>query len=180
MIFEPIADLYVTLSAGNAAGIIISFLCCAISSWFSPDNYDFDIMRRHNFSTTEEVKIAPTTHEEDLKDIANAEKAIAVDAQGESLPINNVNDVDEAQLYKDFKVSVWSTGIAFFVLCVSVPPSPFSSKSFILLTCPCSPDLHPCHRCISTRLQQEWFHVLGGFRFHLGMGVDFRCRYRVS
>lgn len=116
-----ITDHLPSHSAGNAAGIIISFLCCAISSWISPDNYDFDIMRRHNFSTNEEVKVAPPTPavEEDTKDIANAEKTIAVDAQGEPLPVNNINDVDETQLYRDFKISVWSTGIAFFVLCVS-------------------------------------------------------------
>lgn len=125
-------------SAGNAAGIIISTLICFITSFIWPDNYDFEIMRRHNFAPQGVPLVAATPVadvDDDLKKVGvtatagELEKG-AVSASDEGLPINNINDVSDEQLQKDFRFACWTTGISFFILCILVPAMAAIPKVF--------------------------------------------------
>ncbi|KAL8291661.1 hypothetical protein RQP46_001919 [Phenoliferia psychrophenolica] len=102
--------------AGNAAGIIISTLICSVTSYIWPANFDFTELRHMNFAPADVTETAPSNAHEGLDDKLDSEKEGG--AEVDIVPINNINDASEEELYRDFKFSVWATVGSFIVLCV--------------------------------------------------------------
>lgn len=116
----------------RGCGLIISTLTCVeslscnqsvINDAFSPQ-----IIRHMNFSTESTTAASlpasspPTDEDPDLKE-KDPSSVADHEAQTEAdiLPVNNINDASDQDLYKDFKESVVVTVIVFVLLCIVIP-----------------------------------------------------------
>ncbi|KAM0753500.1 solute symporter family transporter [Meredithblackwellia eburnea MCA 4105] len=117
--------------AGNAAGFFISTSICAITSFLWPANYDFEELRTMNFAPADVTETAVV----DGEDISTKDPEKIKAAGGEVIPVNNLNDASEEQLFKDFKYSCYATGFSFVLLCIVIPafaaiPKVWSKSAF--------------------------------------------------
>ncbi|KAJ6615145.1 Sodium:solute symporter family-domain-containing protein [Mycena sp. CBHHK59/15] len=118
--------------AGNAGSFFIAAIISMTSTYFFPDDFDFEITRRMNAFQPEDAdtesrvaKHADESSDDDKAPEGKEVRAYAVDSSlekgGGDDDVHVQNDASNAVLYKDFVLSVWLTVGLFVLLCIFVP-----------------------------------------------------------
>ncbi|KAJ7064763.1 solute symporter family transporter [Mycena amicta] len=110
--------------AGNAGSFFVAAIVSMTSTFFFPDDFDFEITRRMNAFQPEDADAEGRVRKASDEDEMVSDEKVPEDAVENRLRsdfIHVENDASNEVLYKDFILSVWLTIGIFVVLCIIVP-----------------------------------------------------------